>query len=262
MDFSEPSYEEYDVLTSTNEKALERLLQGCNERTVVVAKKQVAGRGQQGTTWESEAGANLTMSIALRPRFLRAEHAFLLSMAAAMGVTYYLRRRHINAKIKWPNDIYVGERKICGILIEQSIKSEFLSQSVIGIGLNVNQQSFEQLPNATSMRLQLGSNRSLSLWCVTKGVTRLTLTFYDMLQRCYPKVAVSPARQARNIAAFTRYYYLHLYRSEGFHLFRAGDETFMARIVSVMPSGEISLQTEDGMRHNFWFKEVEFVPLE
>ncbi|MDR3297701.1 MAG: hypothetical protein LBS94_05650, partial [Prevotellaceae bacterium] len=159
----------------------------------------------------------------------------------------------------WPNDIYVDERKICGILIEQSFQSDYLSQTVIGIGLNVNQQSFGHAPNATSMHLQLGCNHKLSLWCITKGVTRLTLAFYDILQRCYPKTMETPAKQVRILAPFMRYYYLHLYHGEGHHLFRAGGETFTAHIVSVAPSGEITLQTEQGQRRTYWFKEVEFV---
>lgn len=128
--------------------------------TVVVAEYQSNGRGQGSHVWISERGSNLTFSILLKygqNRTFMALDQQLISMASALGITDFLKQYNIEAKIKMPNDIYIGDKKICGMLIENSIAGKFMLQSIIGIGIDINQTVFpDELPNPVSMKLVTG----------------------------------------------------------------------------------------------------------
>ena len=151
---------------STNEEA-KRRISDIDNLSVLSALEQTAGRGQRGNQWHSAPGENLLFSIVLKYRKdemlsdalspVRACDQFVISEAAALAITDFLSGYGIRAKIKWPNDIYVGDKKICGILVEHSIRGEWLSHSIIGIGLNINQRNFNvNLINPTSISLQTG----------------------------------------------------------------------------------------------------------
>ena len=138
---------------STNEEA-KRHISDIDNLSVLSALEQTAGRGQRGNTWTSNAGENLMFSIVLKSPALMAEDHFALNEIAALSVSEFLSTYGIKAQIKWPNDIYVDEKKICGILIENSFRGKSISSSIIGIGLNINQRNFNvNLPNPTSMVL-------------------------------------------------------------------------------------------------------------
>ena len=151
-----------ESVDSTNEEC-KRHISDLDNLSVVAALSQTCGKGQRGNVWISDPGKNLTFSIVLKFPFnvkaglLEPMHAydqFVLSEIAALAVVDLLAEHGIQAKIKWPNDIYIGDRKICGILIENSLRGEWLQHSIIGIGLNVNQRNFDvTLPNPTSMML-------------------------------------------------------------------------------------------------------------
>ena len=145
----------FKSLDSTNEEA-RRHISDIDNLSVLSALEQTAGRGQRGNTWTSNAGENLMFSIVLKSPVLMAEDHFALNEIAALSVADFLSTYGIKAEIKWPNDIYVGEKKICGILIENSFRGKTISSSIIGIGLNINQRNFNvNLPNPTSMVLCL-----------------------------------------------------------------------------------------------------------
>lgn len=132
------------------------------EGTVVATANQFAGRGQRGNTWIVEPGKNLTFSTILYPSFLSIEHQFYLNIAVSLGICDYLKMNGCNtACIKWPNDIYVGDRKICGILIESQIAGKAINSSIVGIGLNINQVIFS-MDTATSLSLETGMFYELS----------------------------------------------------------------------------------------------------
>jgi BirA family biotin operon repressor/biotin-[acetyl-CoA-carboxylase] ligase len=132
------------------------------EGTVVITSRQFLGRGQRGNSWVTQAGANLTFSIILYPRFLAPGNHFALSQAMSLAVRDFLIHLGItDVAIKWPNDTMVDDKKICGILIENTVRGQVLSQSIVGIGLNVNQVEFS-LPMATSVRLVTGRSHDLS----------------------------------------------------------------------------------------------------
>lgn len=145
----------FNSLDSTNNVALSRL-PDIPSGTVIAAREQTAGRGQRGNTWFTEPGKNLTFSIVLKPEGLAAGDAHLLNYLASVAVAEFLEGHGVSCCIKWPNDIYVGRKKICGILVENSLSGGCVAASVIGIGININQNQFPQLANATSLSLVTG----------------------------------------------------------------------------------------------------------
>lgn len=154
----------YDIITldkvdSTNTEARKRIAD-IDNLSVLSAKNQTQGRGQRGNKWISAPGLNLTFSIVIKfgdftTPPLQAYDQFAISQMASLAVVDFLAAYDIEAKIKWPNDIYVGNRKICGMLIENSLKGDLISWSIVGIGINVNQLDFDA-PNATSMSNEKG----------------------------------------------------------------------------------------------------------
>ncbi len=136
---------------STNDIAAELVRdQSFPEGTVVITDEQTKGKGQRGSIWVTKPGQNLTFSIVLRPNFLLVSEQFMISKAIAVGVCSYLTSYSTTAKIKWPNDVYLNDRKICGTLIENSIQGGKISGSVAGIGVNINQNDFGTV-RATSL---------------------------------------------------------------------------------------------------------------
>ncbi|MGB1040404.1 MAG: biotin--[acetyl-CoA-carboxylase] ligase, partial [Flavobacteriales bacterium] len=130
--------------------------------TVILAHNQTKGKGQRGNNWESEEGKNLTFSVFLKTSCLSVDKNFFLSIAVCNAIHVIVSKRIGDTKIKWPNDILVGNKKICGILIENSIVGDKLGNSIIGIGLNVNQENFEDNSMATSLKLETNTENSKS----------------------------------------------------------------------------------------------------
>ena len=139
--------------------------QEIGEGTLVSSLKQTNGRGQMNTVWKSEEGKNLTISIIYKPKFLEVKNIFALSMAVSLGLydvlSDLLDQKH-DIKIKWPNDIMVNKKKICGILIENTFRQSKIDYSIIGIGLNVNQEFFDEgVGQATSLKKCIGKETPL-----------------------------------------------------------------------------------------------------
>lgn len=151
----------FDSIDSTNSEARRRLPADA-KMSVYAAKFQTAGRGQRGNKWSSAAGQNLTFSVLLNfshPQMpdLAVRNQFLLSIVAALSVSDLLQKLNIRNSIKWPNDIYLGRRKVCGMLIENIVGNAGLEHSIIGIGLNLNQTEFPpELVNPTSVLVSSG----------------------------------------------------------------------------------------------------------
>ncbi len=151
----------YETIDSTNNQA-KRLLPDISGTTIIAARNQTAGRGQRGNTWNSEPGSNLTFSMIFKSDHgpagsIPADCQFVISEAAALGVKDFLSSEGVESRIKWPNDIYISDSKICGILIENTINSGKLTGSIVGIGLNLNQKTFPpEIPNPVSLSLVTG----------------------------------------------------------------------------------------------------------
>ena len=228
--------------------------------TVYAARWQSAGRGQRGNRWESRRGENLTFSILYKPVFLPAAAQFALAQAAATGVVDYLSGEGVSARVKWPNDIYVGDEKICGMLIEHSLRSDKLAESIVGIGLNVNQETFpEELSNATSLRRLTRRERDLR-----EELPRLLAA----VDRRYESLRTAEGRQALNEA-----YLEKLYRKGEWHVYldrREADPLrptteavpgtrFEGCIRGLSPTGELRIERRDGTLLDFAFKEVSYI---
>lgn len=207
---------------------------------VVVADYQTAGKGCGSNSWESERGQNLTFSILIHPEGLAAREQFRITEVVSVALCNTLER-YINKKvdIKWPNDIYVGDQKICGILIENRLQGSAIKDSIIGIGLNVNQQMFlSDAPNPVSM------------WQLTGRVTDRKALLEAFLQ------AFNEAWENESIA---KVYRQRLYRREGYHAYCDKDGRFEAELRNVMPDGRLELEDKNGLKRNYAFKEVAFL---
>jgi len=216
---------------------------------MVNAREQRAGRGQKGNHWESEPGKNLTFSIFLRPDGIPVRSQFSISEAIALGICESLAAFGIGAKVKWPNDIYVGSRKICGILIEHSIMGTEIMYSVAGAGVNVNQQTFlSDAPNPVSM-------------------IQLKRTEFD-LKEVRNRISDCIERKLKLISSVEGRTRIHeeflgnLYRGDG--MFYLYEETrtcriFEAKIAGVEPIGCLLLEDHEGLCHRYAFKEIRFV---
>lgn len=156
--FGEPLLE-FEALESTNKTAAELLAAGeAPHGAVILAHAQLHGRGQRGRFWQSAPGLDLTFSIVARPRGLRADAQFALSKVAALAVHDAVRGRVPDeARIKWPNDILIGRRKVCGILIQNELAGELVASSIVGIGINVNSTELPEELMATSLAREAGA---------------------------------------------------------------------------------------------------------
>ena len=232
-----------DITASTNDDARDEKYR---EGDVVWADFQTAGRGQRGHVWHSQRGENLTFSVVLEPLFVAIAEQFSVSEVVALSLVDMLAEYGIEAKIKWTNDIYVGDKKLVGILIEHSLAATTLRRTIVGVGINVNQREFDSsIPNPVSMAQLL--DKELDAEEVLK-------CFLDNLQRNYELL-----RQGEKEALHERYNTL-LYRKGEYHTYALpSGERFSAKIVGTAPSGALRLENEQGETKDYLFKEVEFV---
>jgi len=233
-------------LDSTNSYALQ-LLKDTNPSggTVVMALNQTEGRGQQTNAWESESGKNLTISLILRPDFILAQDQFQVSMLISLGVSDYLKTYTENVSIKWPNDIYIKDKKIAGILIEQSIMGAHLSNSVCGIGLNVNQAKFvSDAPNPISLQIITNENYDLE-----DELTKLLAS----IEKRYLQVKNGNAQQLEQD------YLNALYWMNETHEFEDEDGDFKGQIIGISEFGQLQIRDEDNELRTYNFKEVSFI---
>lgn len=213
--------------------------------TCVRTISQTAGRGQRGNIWEAAPGKNLTLSIYfVPPESFHPRNQFLLSELTAIAVCDALAVMDIDAKVKWPNDIYVGDYKICGILIEHSLMGERIQHSIAGIGLNVNQETFlGDAPNPVSMKQLLGVETDLDELC---------LLLETSWQHHYNTLTLFP----EYAEAIHKEFLKKLWRGDGkFYPFSLPDGTrFMGRIVGIEPSGIMEVE--------YWYEGADmFLPV-
>ena len=243
-----------DEVTSTNTFLADYHPSDPAEITLVTAEHQTAGRGQTGNSWESERSKNLLFSILLTPQSpLPATHLFLISEAMALAIRDALEQFIVNCSpltVKWPNDIYVGDRKIAGILIENTLCGSHVGRCIIGCGVNINQATFHSdAPNPVSLRQLLGHDieRSLVLDAIVTHFHR-NLSTLDTPH----SLDVPPLHSA---------YLTALYRRTGLHPFRepSSPTPFLAEIADVEPTGHLVLRDTDHHLRRYAFKEISFV---
>ena len=230
---------------STNSEVQHLIQQnGATDGVVFITSKQTKGRGQQGNTWESEPGKNLTFSIGLRPHFVEIKDQFLLSMAISLAVYDHLSMvlGEADIKVKWPNDIMVNDKKICGILIENSISGNTMQHSVVGIGLNVNQDEFHT-HSATSMMLVSKEEYVLS---------EMLENLLSCVEKRYLQI------RAMESLAVKKNYLDVLYWKDENRSFLADGKQFQGVITGIDPTGKLVILSE-GVGRTFGFKEVRFL---
>ena len=248
----------FDEIDSTN-SFLHGYHEGDDVETVVaVAEYQTAGRGQGTNHWESERGSNLTFSVRVAPKGVRAGGQYVLSMCIALAVKdtlmEYIGEVAVkdtltespgDVTVKWPNDIYWNDKKISGTLIETTLVGSDVKTCIFGTGINVNQTVFlSDAPNPVSIKQIVGHevDREELLKKVMRNLEK------------YLKIVYSGERKKIHDA-----YMNCLYRKEGVHKYRDNNGTFEASIERVEDSGHLVLRSTDGRERRYGFKEVEFV---
>ena len=232
---------------STNNYLLQRAHE-MSDQTVVYTPCQTAGRGQKGNRWLAEPGMNATFSYLYKPVNIPAREQFCISEAAALAVAQVLSQLSGEPiTVKWPNDIYHRDRKICGMLIENSLQGRRVEHSIIGIGTNINQREFDPYaPNPTSLSLVTGRDHDV------EQVMRLVC---ERMEQLLARV------ENEGTQALHSDYLSVLYRFDGqAHTFFQPDGTmFAATIVDVAPDGMLALRhAADGTIHHYAFKQVAF----
>lgn len=228
-----------------------RLIKALNENTPLVhghclyADFQTAGKGQGSNSWESDSGKNLLFSLWLdTPQFPLLEQ-FLLSEVVAVSLVNVLHRYLPEVGLKWPNDIYVGNKKLGGILIETIIMKGVMKNAVIGVGLNVNQTEFRSdAPNPVSMCQLLCKETDLQS-LLTEIVAEMSVAVRDFT------IEQSGEWQQR--------YDSLLFWREGYHDFADKNGRFRAKISKILPNGQLILETESRETRGYFLKEVRFV---
>jgi len=236
----------FDTLPSTNTYAAGLIRsKKVAEGTIIRAAYQSAGRGQTGNHWESEAGKNLLISIILYPEDLEVSDQFLISMMVSLGISDFLGGEISGCTIKWPNDIYVNNDKIAGILIENSIMENTILNSVAGIGLNINQRKFStDTPNPASMSLITGIEYDPEL-CLSQLAMAIDKRYSQL--------------QSGEHMEIRRSYISRLYRLNEWNDFSDAEGTFRGRIMSVKDDGLLQIERDDSSLKEYAFKELDFI---
>lgn len=225
------------------------LKEGVAEFTTVTAEFQTAGKGQRGNSWESEGGKNLLFSFVLYPGFVEARRQFILSQLISLAIKEELdRRADGDITIKWPNDIYWREKKICGILIENDLNGPYIGRSIFGIGLNINQELFRSdAPNPVSLKQITGQEHDRKE-ILTRILQRMEACYKELQQQDFDRYAAEvSARYARS-----------LFRRQGLHPYRDAHGRFLARLLRVEADGRFVLEDEHGREREYLFKEVQY----
>ena len=221
---------EYEELRSTNTEAERVGWDELEDKMVILTYKQTQGRGQVGNHWEREPGKNISMTFGFKPRELTAGPQLAVSMVMALGACDFISRYVAGCTVKWPNDIYVGDRKISGILIEHSIMGRYVGGSLCGIGVNINQEHFlSDAPNPVSLFQLIGGKMP---------VERALEELLDCIGRRYESI--------RDYEGLERDFLKVLYRREGMYHWEDERGVFRASIRGVNEFGQLVLEDEGG----------------
>jgi len=213
------------------------------EGTLVITDHQTAGRGQRGNTWVASRGENFTLTFVLRPGFLAIKDQFYLNIAVALGLHDYLSSKTDKAvHVKWPNDILIDDKKVCGVLIENQLQGQHFTNALVGIGLNINQQTFA-ITTATSLSLATGEHYALA--------TELP-SLLAALEARYLQL-----REGK-LETLKKQYLDTLYWIGEERQFTSADTVFNGTITGIDPSGKLKVETSTGLR-TFDLKEIAYV---
>ena len=234
-----------DAIDSTN-SYLKKLLtkESLDDLTVVISKHQTKGKGRNGNIWANDASLNLAFSIYKRFNSLNINNKFILNLISSIAVFHLLSENKLNKlTIKWPNDIMSENKKISGILIENSVKGNFINHSVIGVGVNVNQKKFKNLPNATSMFIETGREFSLD----------------SLASRLGEIFSKNFLQYEKNEGALLKYYNNQLFLKNTDSNFITKDgKRFSGKITRINKNGELIIMKADKREVNYTENEIRF----
>lgn len=215
------------------------------EGSAILAQNQNSGKGQRGNSWVSEPKKNLLTSVLLRPLFLLGRHQFYLSKITGLAALETIRRfTGEEVKIKWPNDIYINEKKVAGILIENNIVGNSITSAIIGLGLNVNQTNFAKLPMATSLKAHSKTD---------KLIDEIAEAFYSLLEKWY---LILKQNKLKEISSN---YHQNLYRVEEWANYEISSKKIKAKILRVDEEGLLHLLDDTNKEINCDIKEVVYL---
>ena len=232
---------------STNHYLKERVkTERLPEGFVAVANYQSHGRGQQGNSWFSSKDKNLLFSFVIYPTSLPAVEQFILSRMISLSIKNTLDEYIDEIRIKWPNDIYWKELKIAGILIENNLQEKYIASSIIGVGLNVNEEMFpSDISNPVSLKQITGINHDAD--SLLQRIMNEFFTYYNLFKK-------------GNTTEIEDEYMADLYRKNDYFWYKDAGGMFRAKIENVLPTGHLILRTwNDDQRRKYAFKEVEWI---
>lgn len=214
------------------------------EGSIIFTLDQTAGKGQANNSWVSKPNENILMSLILYPNFIEITNQFRISKAISLGIISYCNEYTGDISIKWPNDIYHKNRKIAGILIENSLKGRLIERSIIGIGLNLNQEQFSSnAPNATSIK-----NITKSNFIIKDEIIKLR----EHISLYYNKLQLNPEQVDRE-------YLENMFRFGKIHQYKVDEKTIEGKILGVNEFGHLQLETNQYEIKEFDLKEIEFI---
>ncbi len=215
-----------------------------DEGLLIFTKTQLSGRGQQENNWESETNKNLLFSFIIYPTFLKADAQFILSKVISLAIVDFISQHVSNVHIKWPNDIYVGNKKIAGVLIENTIKGSKISSSIIGIGININQENFsDNTPNAVSLTM---------LTKKTYNINEHLQSLISNLNVWYNTLLLGHTAEINNL------YLNSLFRYNQTHNYVVAGKKIKGKIIGIDPNGRLIIEIQNEGVRVFAFKEIEY----
>lgn len=234
-----------DECPSTNSLMKEKKKEGVlNDKTAIMTDFQSSGRGQGKNVWHSARGMNLLASF-YRKTNLRTEKHFMLTIMTSLAILETLKEGGICSKIKWPNDIYVDNYKIAGILIENSLMQNQVYDTIVGIGLNINQVEFPEItPNPVSIAHVIQKE---------VAINNILETFINKFDSFYNKIQNGEGEE------LFHQYNENLFRLKEWNIFESKGCNFNGQIRGVMPDGGLIIETEGGVLKHFLFGEVKYV---
>ena len=244
MSYPEPIYIPQTI--STNVSLAEICSKGYTENlTSVYSSFQTDGRGQRGNKWESEDGKNLLFSFVIFPKGLPAREHFILLQITALALFDTLSEYTDGISIKWPNDIYWMDRKICGTLIENDLSGMNIERSISGTGVNLNQKIFRSnAPNPVSLSQITGEEYDIET--VLHNIMNSASIYHRMFDNGESDI-------------IRKKYFEAIYRKDGFYMYKDDNGTFDATIEDIEKDGRLVLKDREGRVRKYLFKEVSYI---
>ena len=232
-------------IPSTNEYLLKNH-KNYSEGTLIITDHQTAGKGLEKNHWESEKGKNLTLSLLLRPQDVQADEQFNLNIATSLAIRRFLQEHtKTEVMVKWPNDLYIDTKKIAGILIRNFLYGSSIDLTVVGIGINVNQEQFHSdAPNPVSLKQITGGAHSLDK--LLKSLTNHLEKYFHSLYK-------------RNFSTLINEYYQYLFRLNEWGDYIIDKNHVKAYIQGIDDFGRLRLTDEQGRSYACGFKEIRFL---